>query len=272
MSDQVPPTPPGAGGPPPWPPVGAATPPPPPGYPVAPPIHPGAAPAQPTPAPPATPKPLGRVLAIAAMVLAVGIVAVALLLPDATSPAVALPESARAGQQSPTTVTVNDLAAQPVETTGESLFSTRNPVGVAAPVISGRSFDDSSVTIDGTEPTVVVVMAHWCPHCQAEIPRIVDAYRAGKLPDGVRVVGIATANAPERGNFPPSAWLDSESWPFAVMVDDERGAAMHALGVTGFPTIVAVGGDGTVRAHESGENDVAGLQTIWNAALGASSN
>lgn len=271
MSDQLPPPPPGAGGPPPWPP-GAATPPPPPGYPAAPPSHPGAPPAKFAPAPAAKPKRLGVPLAIAAMVLAVGIVVAALVLPDSTSPTIGLPDAAGVLQQPPTTVTVNDVAHQPVEITGESLFAARNPVGVAAPTVSGRSFDDSTVVIDGTEPTVVVVMAHWCPHCQAEIPRIVEAYRAGRLPDGVRVVGVATANTPERGNFPPAAWLDSESWPFAVLVDDEDGAAMHALGVTGFPTLVAIGGDGTVRAHQSGENDVAGLQSIWNAALGASSD
>ncbi len=272
MSDQLPPTPHGAEGPPPWPPEANATPAPPPGYPTAPPGSPAPQtpnPAQPTPA---KSRKLGIPLAVAAMVLAIGIVIAALLLPDSTSPTVGLPESAAVTMLTPTTVTVNDLAHQPIETTGDSLFTTRDPVGMPAPTITGRSFDDSAVRIDGTEPTVVVVMAHWCPHCQAEIPRIVDAYRAGKLPDGVRVIGVATANTTERGNFPPAAWLDRESWPFAVMVDDEDGTAMHALGVSGFPTIVAIGADGTVRAHTSGENELSGLQATWNAALGAASN
>ena len=28
--------------------------------------------------------------------------------------------------------------------------------------------------IEPGSPQLIVVMAHWCPHCQAEIPRIVD--------------------------------------------------------------------------------------------------
>ena len=49
-------------------------------------------------------------------------------------------------------------------------------------------------------------LAHWCPHCQAEMPRLVALAKAGKL-DGVDVTGVATGTNPGYPNYPPSAWL-----------------------------------------------------------------
>ena len=46
-------------------------------------------------------------------------------------------------------------------------------VGLTAPTVEGADWEGNPVTIepDGT-PKILVFLAHWCPHCQAEVPVI----------------------------------------------------------------------------------------------------
>jgi thiol-disulfide isomerase/thioredoxin len=46
--------------------------------------------------------------------------------------------------------------------------------GMTAPILVGQDFDGETVRIDAASdgPTMVVFLAHWCPHCNAEVPRI----------------------------------------------------------------------------------------------------
>lgn len=266
--------------PPPWPPSQ---------YPSTPPTTDPATPppfGQPLPQPaapqPPTRRPVGVFIGLGAAVLGIVIALVALAFGDDDSVRTTdrRNDAAIAAGATPTTVTVNDVASQPVEIDGESLpygegggvTTTDESIGMTVPTIIGSSFDGSEVRIEAGEATVVVVMAHWCPHCQAEIPRIVDAFEQGALPIGVRVVGVATANDEARGNFPPSKWLDDERWPFAVLVDTEDGDVLEALGVSGFPSMVAIAADGTVAARSSGELSPESLVELWDAALGAVAN
>ena len=41
------------------------------------------------------------------------------------------------------------------------------------------------------QPTLVVFLAHWCPHCQAEVPVIVKAIADWTIPE-IRAVAVAT--------------------------------------------------------------------------------
>ncbi|MCW2955723.1 MAG: hypothetical protein JWO69_592 [Thermoleophilia bacterium] len=129
-------------------------------------------------------------------------------------------------------------------------------VGDAIPSIAGTSLDDEPMSIGGgSEPTVIVTVAHWCPHCQAEVPRIVDWAKGdgAAASEGVRIVGLSTSVTEGQPNFPPAEWLAREQWPFDTLVDDEAGSAASALGVKGFPFITFVRGDGTVSERYSGE-------------------
>ena len=125
--------------------------------------------------------------------------------------------------------------------------------GAAMPELRGASFDGSPVRVvnDG-RPKVLFFLAHWCPHCQNEVPVIVDYLEDEGEPDGVDLVGVSTAVDDSRPNFPPSAWLDREGWPVPVLADSENGAAAEAFGVSGFPFFVAVDGDGKVVARHAG--------------------
>jgi len=113
----------------------------------------------------------------------------------------------------------------------------------------------SEVTIgpdSGGKPQVIVFVAHWCPHCQAEVPRLVQLADDGVF-DGVQVSAVATATNEQADNYPPSAWLKNEKWPFPVLADDAKGTAAQAYGLSAFPYFVMVHADGTVAGRGTGE-------------------
>lgn len=147
----------------------------------------------------------------------------------------------------------------PVATSGTPLapFASTDgdpAVGTAAPVVEGTTPDGDAITIGGAgdEPTVLAFLAHWCPHCQVEVPVIVDLLEAGDL-DGVRTVGVLTSTDATRPNFPPVAWLEREDWTGEILLDDDTNEAGTSFGLTGFPMLVFLDADGNVVARTSGE-------------------
>ena len=89
-------------------------------------------------------------------------------------------------------------------------------------------------------------IAHWCGHCQAEVPRVqawLDA--TGGVP-GVDLYSVATAMNSGQGNFPPSDWLARENWSLPVIRDDQDNSVLAAYGSGGFPYWVFTNADGTV--------------------------
>ena len=127
-------------------------------------------------------------------------------------------------------------------------------VGALAPTLEGRSFDGSAVTIgaDG-RPKLVVFLAHWCPHCQAEVPKLVDWFGANGVPADVDVYGVATSTDEARPNFPPSAWLEREGWDRPTLADSADGTAAQAFGLSAFPFFVGLDRDNQVVVRGSGE-------------------
>ena len=147
-------------------------------------------------------------------------------------------------------------------------------IGVEAPVIAGKDFEGRTVRIDAIAggPTMVVFLAHWCPHCNAEIPVINELRDSGAFPDGLNVVGVSTAGNAGRPNFPPGRWLEQMDWSYPVIMDGvdmerEIFIAADALGVTGFPFTVLIDGDGTVQARWSGGRSGSEISALVNANL-----
>ena len=135
-------------------------------------------------------------------------------------------------------------------------------VGTAAPELEGVSIDGTPTTVEATgEPTLLAFLAHWCPHCQAELPRLVDLAEAGEL-DGVRTVAVLTGTDESRPNYPPGEWLEREGWAGEVLVDDADQPAAAAYGLSSYPFLVLVDADGEVLARSAGELGMAGLQTF----------
>ena len=160
---------------------------------------------------------------------------------------------------------------QPVSSTGAALLplgTNDTEIGKAAPVVTGSSFDGTAMTIGAAgTASLIVFVAHWCPHCQKEVPVIADWVNEVGLPAGLNLVSIATATTKDRPNYPPSAWLARERWPVPTMADDARGSAALAYGVNAYPFFVALDGRGRVVARASGELPVAEIQLLAERAL-----
>lgn len=143
-------------------------------------------------------------------------------------------------------------------------------VGSTAPSLTGASFDGSSIAITpGQDGDVLLVfLAHWCPHCNAEIPVLLDWQSKGMVPEGLSVIGISTAVSVERPNYPPSAWIVDKGWTWPIMADSVEQAAAAAYGVSGYPFMVIVGADGTVKGRTSGQKGLESLDAWVTSTLG----
>jgi thiol-disulfide isomerase/thioredoxin len=182
-------------------------------------------------------------------------------------------EKASVGTVAPDGSSSSAGETQPVTVEGDALVALEDPandpaVGTTAPVLSGFGFDGDPITIepDGS-PKLVVFLAHWCPHCNAEIPVLNEWKDAGLVPEGLEVVGVSTAVAPNRDFYPPSQWIEDKEWTWPVLADSETSDAAQAMGVSGFPTMVVLDGDGTVLARTSGEMSGLALQAFIADAL-----
>ena len=126
-------------------------------------------------------------------------------------------------------------------------------VGQTVPELTGTDLDGEPITIGPADgPMAVVVLAHWCEHCQAEVPVLVDYLASTGMPDGVRLVGLSTSIDAARPNYPPSSWLQQEAWTMPTMVDDGTSRALAGLGMTSFPGFIFVDGEGRVVQRHSG--------------------
>ncbi len=126
-------------------------------------------------------------------------------------------------------------------------------LGKKAPTLRGETFAGKPVTFGSSgKPRIVLFVFHGCPHCQAEVPRLVALAKAGKL-DGVEVQTVSTGTDSRYDNYPPSAWLEREHWPYPVLADDARTLAAAAYGLQFYPYFVLVDADGNVVGRASGE-------------------
>ena len=161
-----------------------------------------------------------------------------------------------------------------LEIVGDPLVPLEDPandpaVGEIAPVITGNSFDGSDITIGGETdgPTMLVFLAHWCPHCNDEIPEILKLRDAGSLPDNLNIIGISTAVAEDRDNYPPSDWIVEKDWTWPVLADTIDAEAFQAYGGTGFPYSVMLQSDGGVNARTSGSSSAEQILAWIEASL-----
>jgi thiol-disulfide isomerase/thioredoxin len=122
-------------------------------------------------------------------------------------------------------------------------------------VVSGTDYEGNATVIDPSAdgPTMIVLLTHWCPHCNAEVPRLNEWRDCGEAPDGLNIVGVSTGVRPDAPNFAPNQWLVDKDWQWPVLADDENGTAMAAYGGTSYPTMVLVDGNGDVFRRVSGE-------------------
>src|SRR5262245_43403048 len=159
------------------------------------------------------------------------------------------------------------------EISGAQLPDFQNPtddpaVGLTAPEIAGTDFAGESVRIahDGRAKAIMFI-AHWCPHCQREVPLVEAWVKAGGVPSGVDLLSVATSSDPNAPNDPPDAWLAREGWTVPVIADPTNSVA-RAYGLTGFPYWVFIGPDGKVRGRAVGELPVDQLAAALQGLAG----
>lgn len=159
-----------------------------------------------------------------------------------------------------------------VEASGESLPEltgepTDPAVGRTPPTLSGQDFDGGPVTIDPGDgrAKIVAFVAHWCPHCQREVPLIQGWVDAGNLPEDVDLYAVSTDVRSDQNNYPPSAWLEREGWTGDVLLDDPDKTAASGWGLSGYPFLVFLDADGTVAYRASGGVPEAQLTQIVDA-------
>ena len=140
-------------------------------------------------------------------------------------------------------------------------------IGLVAPKLDGKSFDLSEVSIDPADgrAKVVVFVAHWCPHCQVEVPIIKKWIADGNQPEDVDIYTVSTAASAERPNYPPQKWLDKAGWQPEVLIDSQTGDAFNAYGGTGFPYFVMLDSSGKVVQRASGEIPVGVFDDLVNS-------
>ncbi len=179
-------------------------------------------------------------LVVAGVIVVVGVVAVAIAGRDSQS---------GAGTEIGASVRVSGDPLPPYSAGGDD-----PAVGQVAPSLSGRSPTDEPVRIAPRRgrPMLLVFLAHWCPHCQAEVPRLVALSEQGIF-EGVEVAAVTTGTLRGRDNFPPSAWLKRERWRYPVLADTAAATAAKAYGLSGYPFIVFIDDEGKVAGRTSGE-------------------
>ena len=190
--------------------------------------------------------------------LAVGIGAAVVL-------AVALIVAFSTGGSPPTTVSTR------ITVTGNALpplaQGTNQAVGQAAPRVQGTGLDGQPVDIaPGGGPMVVIFLAHWCPHCQNEVPVVQQWLNDTGGQQGLRLYAVATANDPNRDNYPATAWLEREKWTIPTILDDDSRDAAVAYGVDSFPFYAIIDSNGNVAARLSGELDRSTLERLMAVA------
>ena len=154
------------------------------------------------------------------------------------------------------TVTGEDLPPYPTNPSGFLTDPATDPAtGRTIPTLNGQTFDGTPITIGPAsgKPQVVVFLAHWCPHCQAEVPLIKKWIDEGNLPQGVEISAVSTGVSSQKPNYPPSKWLAREGWQPRVMLDDPSGTAAQAYALPGFPYFVMTDAQGKVLQRGSGE-------------------
>ena len=137
-------------------------------------------------------------------------------------------------------------------------------LGAVAPTLRGTDINGESIEIgpDG-RPKAVVFVAHWCPHCQDEVPVLTDLISQGELPAEMDLYVVSTAVFDDRENYPPSAWLTDSGIDAPIMLDSEEFEALIAYGGGGFPFTVYLDSENRVLKRTQGTASPELIKTLW---------
>ena len=109
---------------------------------------------------------------------------------------------------------------------------------------------------------VWLIWAHWCPHCQNELPQLNTWWpeNSTRFPN-IELVTVTTAIDETRGN-PLEPYLDTEQFSFPVIVD-QSGEVAAKFGTTAFPFWVLTDTEGTVVFRMAGEIGIDSVDQLF---------
>jgi len=126
-------------------------------------------------------------------------------------------------------------------------------VGLQAPSFSGPDQNSEIISLEKNgKSKILLFLAHWCPHCQAEVPVVQEYIDTFGLPADVEVIGILTSIDRSRDNYPPHDWLVKEGWSEIQIYDLDREIGT-AYGLNAFPYWVTLDKDLKVVNRVTGE-------------------
>ena len=138
-------------------------------------------------------------------------------------------------------------------------------VGDAAPNFNLTSLDGNQVSLASLKGKVVLLdfWATWCGPCKAAMPTMQKLHEAYK-DRGVVILGV---NTWEKNVDAAKDYIAKKKFNYGCLLNGDDLA--KAYGVTGIPTLVIIGKDGTVAMAEIGLSDDSGasLRKAIDAAL-----
>ncbi len=139
-------------------------------------------------------------------------------------------------------------------------------LGWAAPEVKAVGLDGEEIYIGGEGPTtLIMVLAHWCPHCRNEVRELAPFLNDSDSLDRVRMVTLLTSINEDRPNFPPHTWLDLEKWPVSSIVDTPSSQIATAYGVSSFPFFIVINDRGEIVLRMPGRLGVETLGRLLDA-------
>jgi len=173
---------------------------------------------------------------------------------------------AEAGEQT-ATVSLDGEELLPMAPNTQIAGADDPAIGAVAPTLTGTTFDDEEVTIgpDG-RAKAIYFLAHWCPHCQAEVPVVQNLIDSGQVPENLDIYAVSTSVDKGRGNYPASTWLEEAGFTPVTIRDDAASNALLAFGGSSFPYVVYLDGENRVVTRSSGELGSAGISQLWELA------
>ena len=139
-------------------------------------------------------------------------------------------------------------------------------LGWAAPEVKGVGLDGEEIYIGGEgSTTLIMVLAHWCPHCRNEVRELAPFLNETDSLNRVRMVTLLTSINDERANFPPHTWLDLEKWPVPSIVDTHSSQIATAYGISSFPFFIVINDKGEIALRIPGRLGVETLSRLLDA-------
>ena len=125
-------------------------------------------------------------------------------------------------------------------------------LGLTAPTFSAPDQNSEIFSLEKNgNSKALLFLAHWCPHCQREVPVVQSFIDSNGVPPGIDVIAVATSIDRGRDNYPPQEWLEREGWSEIQIYDLDREIG-EAYGLNAFPYWVFLDKDLNVIARRTG--------------------